>query len=166
MGKYEGKNIKSNVEFKKDTDQREHVSFTMKSLKVTNEYIPKDVNMLFVNGDDIIWNALHSVLIFPGNDEMRKIEIKIGVSMVYKNDAKKKGIVTLECISEFAVTNKIKENTKLDAIKAIFDFTNWALQGIYCSKLSGSSLSMMIPPEINTSVKDDYFLNQIRNDWN
>jgi hypothetical protein len=105
-------------------------------------------------------------LIFPGNDEMRKIEIKLGVSMVYINDAEQKEIVTLECIGEFDVTNKVKESTKFDVIKALIDYTNWALQGIYCSKLSGSSLSMMIPPEINPTVSDDYLLNMIRDDWN
>ncbi|MEI6815269.1 MAG: hypothetical protein WCL14_01565 [Bacteroidota bacterium] len=166
MSRYEGKNIKSNIEFKKNHDEREHVVFTMKSMIITKEYIPDDVNMLFINEEDIEWSALHSVLIFPDNDVMRKIEIKMGVTLVYKENVVNKKIVSLECVSVFDVTNKIKENTKLDAIQAIFDFTNWALQGIYCSKLAGSSLSMMIPPEINTSVKDGYFLSQIRNDWN
>jgi hypothetical protein len=166
MSKYESKNIKSNIEFKKNPDEREHVSFTLKSLIITNEYIPENVNMLFINEEDIEWNAIHSVLIFPGNDAMRKIEIKMGVSLVNKTDVRRKKIVSFECIAEFDATNKIKENTKLDVIKVIFDYTNWALQGIYCSKLAGSSLSMIIPPEINTIVKPDYFLTQIRNDWN
>ena len=165
MSSYKSKNISSKVDFKLKTVDENHVSFTMKSIKVMKEIIPDNVNMLFINEDEVEWTFTYSIKIFEGGDLLKKIEVWLGVNLIYKNDPSKKSIVTIEYMSEFDVSNKISVEAKIKVLKILFDYTNWCIQGIYGSKLNNSPLSMIIPPELRHAVPKDYFSDLVSYDW-
>ena len=165
MSKYQGKNIRSNIEFKKKSDEKNNVSFILKSLEIIEENIPENLFTLFINEDDVTWNFSYSIEIVPDENEMVEVEFQLGIKLFYRNDQEENAIVAFTSLSTYNVTENINDKIKIEAINMLYSMSYWHLQGIYSAKLEGSPLSMFIPPELDVLQDQEYIKEQINDGW-
>ena len=159
------KKISSQVSFNKKEDKGNHVAFKLLSIKILEEYIPKNVNSLLITNEEVIWDITYYIEIKPHENKMKRISAMMGMSLSYLNDPDKKSIIKLKSITEFEATADINESTKFDTLEMLFNIANWNLQGVYISKIEDSPLTMIAPPELNVMEHEKYFKQQIANEW-
>jgi len=161
------KKITSQVSFKKK-EEKNVVNFSLESIEVQEEYIPQNANSLIMTNEDVMWNFSYLIEIYPDEEDekMNRVEITVGISLYYTNDPEQKSIIKFVSCSEFLVTADINEDNKLNALGMLLNIANWNLQGIYISKLEDSPLTLLPPPEMDTSDYIEYFKEIIADEWN